>query len=322
MRLEAPRRIVGPRRGLLVYALGVGCGDDPVAGKDPALEDFEVVDITTGFAHSCALARDGRTWCWGRNREGRTHAEEPVRAIEAGSHHTCGLTDDGRAVCWGRLDGLPPAEQRFVELCGGEAFGCGRTEAGVVHCWGPGDPEPPPAEPFTVPMQSLECGAGGICGLDRGGELVCWHNDHSSAVAPTLVPVVSFDLLHHACGLTEQREVVCWGADDDRPDLQAPPGQFTAVAIGLRYSCALTIGGEVRCWGEDAWSNLDSPPGRFTRISAGATHACALREDGRVLCWGQALDCIWNGEPMRDCSTIPTAFGEIYATSHSPAPPP
>jgi alpha-tubulin suppressor-like RCC1 family protein len=71
-------------------------------------------------------------------------------AIAVGGEHTCALATDGRPWCWGR-DILPPGEggesisptpvaigdsPSFVSLVTGTWAACGMTSAGSVHCWG------------------------------------------------------------------------------------------------------------------------------------------------------------------------------------------
>jgi hypothetical protein len=315
------RPVTNPRAtgliSILLLASAVGCGRTDVTPGDDAggteeLADVYIVDVVAGDEHSCALNHDGRAWCWGRGKAGRTGPPVAAARLAAGSYHTCALTQDGQPRCWGQIYWDTPAEPRFVELCGGRDFACGRDGAGAVRCWGEGEQEPPPDAPFVVAMQRLTCGVGVVCGVDGDDEFVCWHPDSAVSFAPAPVSVVDLDIRHHACGITELRELVCWG---DAPEVNPPAGQFKAVGVGLDFTCALTLAGEVRCWGDDEWAVLDAPPGHFTRLAVGRSHSCALREDGRVLCWGQSQDCFWHGEPMDDCSLIPPAIGEVHASA-------
>ncbi len=83
-----------------------------------------VVSISVGFSHTCAITRSSSTYiyCWGDNRIGQVgsgpetieftpvytggfstfidNRDEPV-AVSAGENHTCGLTRDGKVKCWG-----------------------------------------------------------------------------------------------------------------------------------------------------------------------------------------------------------------------------
>jgi alpha-tubulin suppressor-like RCC1 family protein len=75
----------------------------------------DLVHLTAGSLHACALDADGAAFCWGRNREGqlgdgRTESSSvpvrvatlpPAQTITAGGYHTCALLVDGRMACWG-----------------------------------------------------------------------------------------------------------------------------------------------------------------------------------------------------------------------------
>jgi len=71
-------------------------------------------------------------------------------AIAVGGEHTCALATDGRPWCWGR-DILPPGEggsslsaapvaiehsPAFGSLITGTWAACGLTSSGTLHCWG------------------------------------------------------------------------------------------------------------------------------------------------------------------------------------------
>jgi alpha-tubulin suppressor-like RCC1 family protein len=78
-----------------------------------------VVQVNAGFNHTCALTRDGSTYCWGQGNSGQIGtyngnaskpvwiksvsavSTSPVISISAGSHHTCALREDGTVSCWG-----------------------------------------------------------------------------------------------------------------------------------------------------------------------------------------------------------------------------
>lgn len=113
--------------------------------------------IASGRYHSCGLATDGETYCWGANGTGalgvgsatpdsstiplRVVGNEHFTSIALGMEQSCGLTADGRALCWGaRLTFQPAArrpELRFTAVAtsfsGGDGF-CGISIAGGIHC--------------------------------------------------------------------------------------------------------------------------------------------------------------------------------------------
>ena len=93
----------------------------PVAGLG-----HDMVDVSAGDSHACAIDTGGRVWCWGFNNEGQLGAGEvlpdggypdaspqPSRVVSAsgvleravaigtGLNHSCALIQGGLVVCWG-----------------------------------------------------------------------------------------------------------------------------------------------------------------------------------------------------------------------------
>lgn len=94
-------------------------------------------DISAGFAHTCAIATDGRGYCWGHDHVGQLgdgEADGPDdvsstvpsllrtdrfwESISAGRFLSCGVTDRFEAFCWGFGTGNPAAtnSDRPVQL--------------------------------------------------------------------------------------------------------------------------------------------------------------------------------------------------------------
>lgn len=136
----------------------------------------DVVAITAGGAHACALLASGELRCWGGNTRGQlgTASLLPTRtplavaglgrvlSAAAGAHHTCAVVEGGEVYCWGanhrgqlgvetqvgtcdvsgatvpcaRVPVRVAAITDAVEVVAGDAHTCARTEAGRVWCWG------------------------------------------------------------------------------------------------------------------------------------------------------------------------------------------
>jgi len=149
----------------------LGVGDDAgsftprrISGGDGSVWS----QVSAGIAHTCAVAVDGRLWCWGEGGGGRLglgHAEDRWGAqqvdvegpadwsfVSAGDLHTCGIRS-GEAWCWGNdLSGelgapsvvdssdVPvPVEggpEGWAHLATGQSFSCGVGEDGTLWCWG------------------------------------------------------------------------------------------------------------------------------------------------------------------------------------------
>ena len=92
-----------------------GCGGDGGTGPGEIPDAGNVMAISAGGAHTCALRTDGAAFCWGQNTSGelgdgtleRRLSPVPVmgghtfRAISAGDTHTCAITTLDRVYCWG-----------------------------------------------------------------------------------------------------------------------------------------------------------------------------------------------------------------------------
>ena len=105
-------------------------GTSHPCSRTPVLvaQGLAFVAIGGGWGHTCALAADGPTYCWGYNGSGQLGVEpdsttmecplrpeskrcsaEPVRAsgartfvaLTVGGSHNCGLLASGEAYCWG-----------------------------------------------------------------------------------------------------------------------------------------------------------------------------------------------------------------------------
>ncbi len=149
----------------------VGDGTTTTPRLSPArVEGIEgtVAHITAGGWHTCALTRDHRVWCWGRNDFGQigdgtprpvvsspvevTQLGADVSGVSAGRFHTCARKADGTLWCWGQNDmgqlgdgtSEPRATPGRIDVVGGSVAGVAsggwhtcalRTDA-TVACWG------------------------------------------------------------------------------------------------------------------------------------------------------------------------------------------
>jgi alpha-tubulin suppressor-like RCC1 family protein len=149
--------------------LGVGsAGGDGGLGRSTVpravVGGLKFTRIAAGGEHTCALAEDGRAWCWGLGHLTGTsgaasYVSSPVSvagnrtyvAISAGFAHTCALTGAGQIDCWGEnFDGKlgdgsfahsetpvrVDSPEIFVEVAAGGAHSCAVSAAQIAWCWG------------------------------------------------------------------------------------------------------------------------------------------------------------------------------------------
>ena len=246
----------------------------------------DLVQISSGNQHTCALAKGGSVLCWGNASDGRLGNGEtsgnrdlPVEVsglsdavqISSGNQHTCALTQGGNVKCWG-------ANNKGQ-------LGNGNTTA-----------QSTPADVKAVGT--------GTDNLDNIVQVVSGRN--------------------HTCAVNKQKDVVCWGeggdyqlgnkaSDNQNRPVEAQISEDVAqVALGGWHSCALTTGGKVLCWGatghgrlgngnssgnQNSGNSHDTPVNvlrdgtnqleNVVQITAGIRSTCALTQEGGVECWGR-----------------------------------
>ncbi len=259
----------------------------------------EILGLTAGDRHTCALIEGGTIRCWGEGFFGQLgygvpdsvgNDELPVEigpvglpgaalTIHAGEAHTCARFDDG-VRCWG--------QNYYGQL--------GYGNAATVQLLGDNE---------LLDMLAIVVVGGGVVELSSGGR--------------------------HGCARLDDGKIRCWGSndsgqlgiastlsigdDEDPADAQemllGKPA--TRVAVGGNHSCVITNEAKVRCWGRNNSGQLgyghnqsigdneapnsagdislipaslpaDTPA---TGLALGNEHTCALLGTGDVICWGR-----------------------------------
>ena len=180
----------------------------------------DVVALTAGDDHTCALSADGLVSCWGRASDGQIGdgALSSVRrspstalslrgAVEvaAGADHTCARQGSGLVFCWGKnsdgqlgdgttLTRAAPVQvvglQDAVELAVSGDRTCARRLGGQVVCWGKNS--------------DGQLGDGSTSGRVRPVQVVGLQDAVELAAGPT-----------HTCARRANGQVVCWGKNSN-----------------------------------------------------------------------------------------------------------
>lgn len=246
-----------------------------------------VVRVSVGTAHACALIKDGTARCWGQ-------------AGETGDG-----TDTGRSlpVIVRNITGHGPLRP-ITQIAAGGGETCARLTDGTARCWGVDGALGNGSKTSWLPVKVLNAAGTGLQG--------------------NIVQISAGK--HHTCILIKDGTARCWGRNDSG-DLgdgttkdrslpvkvlnvagTAPQTRITQIVASYHHTCARISDGTARCWG----GNGDGELGDGTRIdhsrpvkvvnglgtgplrgvvqlTAGAHHSCARMADGTARCWGARL---------------------------------
>jgi len=228
----------------------------------------EVMQISAGGSHTCALLLDQSIRCWGYNYGGMlgngstrdSRVPVPVTGIStalsvsSAGNHTCALLDDSTVKCWG--------DNQVGQL----------GHIGLTYWYSP--------EPVDVSglsgVLSLSSGGGHSCAILADRSLQCWGSNSAGQLGQGYWGLYSFNPVT-VNGLTDVR----------------------SVDVGYEQSCVVLGTGAAKCWGINNSGQMgDGTSDRATlpvavklplgvsTISVGYLHTCALSTAAPVKCWG------------------------------------
>lgn len=271
----------------------------------------DAVEMSASDQHSCALLRDGKVKCWGRNFEGQlgTGDTQPTRvavsplslplatSVTAGGGFTCALLVDQSVYCWG-------------------------SSAGNISVGNPASSSTPQRVSSLSSVRTIRASAVFACALLNSGAINCWGRNDYGQLGSSQLDASSLPLRvegvadatqialgnYHACAVLVVGAIRCWGAGALGNNAitralspRSVEGVVGAVAIsgGSRHSCALLTDRTVQCWGNNASGQLGDGKREFVSrasevtglsdvfsISSGLSHSCAVVASGQVKCWG------------------------------------
>src|SRR5688572_4290279 len=300
--------------------------------------------LQVGRSHACAVALDGRAFCWGGNEQGQLgdgtliNRRTPIAVagglafatISSGDFHTCGLTTTGQAYCWGvnqfgslgdgsrvrRLTPVPVSGGHiFASIAAGGQNTCAITADNIAYCWGAGffgangnGSRVDALTPVTVSgghaFASISANSQYACGVTTSGKGFCWGNGNSGRLGIGTNGIFLAPV-----------EIL---------------GEltFTSISTGGAHACGITASGEGYCWGAGAFGRLGNgslttflTPQRvaggvvFAQISAGGAHSCGVAISGTGYCWGGPIDgSLGTGALLNQLTPAVVAGGHTWAS--------
>ena len=249
--------------------LGNGIPQDSPLPVHLAQVGNNVIHVSAGSSHTCAITSTNKLFCWGNNNAGQIGNGQtggiqqfpvPVSmpsasAVSAGTTFTCAIDMAGKPFCWGlNQDGK-----------------LGVGDAMAQH------PQPTPVMAVNGAL-GIAAGANHACAW-TATEVYCWGDNSMFEVGVGVVggpPSTSIPLL-------------------------VPVGPVTSLAVGADFSGAILGGtGDLWMWGTGPFADGTTQSPKPKPIAAGSVvgfdaggrvmsqmkHACAIKTTGELVCWG------------------------------------
>lgn len=252
----------------------------------------DVVSISAGNQHTCALTQTAMVWCWGRNHlqqiddsadaivmKPRQVFDFQIAQISLARDTSCVMTTTQQVVCRGVSGDI--SLSNVIAATGDRLVGssigqqCLRTRDFVATCWDSS------TMPQTYDVQGVADVTSGIdfsCVLLRAGLVQCRGDNQRGQIGVSTSTAYSSDFVF-----------VPLGSSSD------------VMAAGYAHVCTIGQLGKVLCWGRNLEGQIGLPvqdsimyssqPNEVeidgvTHIATSGNHTCAIRYDGRVSCWG------------------------------------
>ena len=249
----------------------------------------DIIQISSGGRHTCALKSSGKVYCWGEGDSGRlgvTASEKttPVQVpdvsgivqISLGISHTCVLKYNGQVHCWGgslysKLGGsnknTPVKKADLTTLFGVEKLAiadrhsCAMQTSGRIYCWG------------SKAYGRLGDGVGNENSTSQSQRALLVKGIGNNGNMSEAIDINSFD--DHTCALRKDGLVACWGKGDSYQLGNNSASHKNTPVLAVRTDKDAGV-----------FSTADISPNQ--QISTSYDYACAVKNDGTPLCWGKA----------------------------------
>ena len=315
---QAPAQFVGEVE--FSYKANDGNSDSEVSVVKLNIAEVSspIVQLDSGWGHTCALYENKRVRCWGSNLSGELGLghrynigddESPlvggfvdvgayVEQISLGNGHTCAILGDQSVKCWG--------ENSSGQL-------------GLGHRRDIGDNELPSSIlslALGEPIRQVGAGGGFTCALTESGQVKCWGGNYYGQLGQSH----QLDLGDSFDETSSTFTAVKLGA------------RATKISVGTSHACALLAEGRVRCWGHNNYGQLgyghinsigdDEHPFTAGNVSVGQkvldiaaadAHTCALLEDRSIKCWGHSDS--FPGQSHIGDDELPSSIGSLDLAS-------
>ena len=272
--------------------LGNGSGGDKlrpeyVLKKSDSERLSNIVQVSAGGFHTCAVNKNNAVFCWGSNYNGQlgagansvgeTKAHQihtsniTATQVSAGNEHTCALRPNSKVACWGN----------------GSKGQFGRGSSNTSSTGIPTDVS------NLENVVQISAKDNHTCAVNTDSKVLCWGDNEYGQVGRSNSTIWVPRFVYGNNGTGNLTDII-------------------EVSAGWNHTCARKADGTSACWGRGTDGQLgahnyestvnpinvsltNGTPKKFTikrRVSAGYKHTCAVKtsDQGKVYCWGDASD--------------------------------
>lgn len=232
-----------------------------------------MIQVSAGYAFTCAISEDNGLWCWGNNSEGQF-----------------GLADNGTPVISSDIPMRTSTDLDWIQIETGQSRACGLRAPGILWCagrntlygFGLGTNIPTQIRSWTRATNDsdwtrISVSQDGGCGLRGNQGAYCWGTFGSTPVTQLTTPqnvnnvsqwVSGAAGTFNACGVIQGNALVCWGRNMEGQlgcgdNLDKVDGTFAgldfnwaSVVMGRFHTCAQKLNDTIFCTGENALGQL------------------------------------------------------------------
>ena len=266
----------------------------PVGVKNVAgTEDLgNIVQISSGREHTCALTSAMAVVCWGKGDNGRlghgavSDSSLPVAVkdldgertlsnivqVSVGTEHSCALSFGGQVLCWGKGSNGQLGNRQNSDKSRPVSVFAGPISTGTM---------------LLGNITQISTGGDYTCALTIGGKARCWGGNWAGKLGNRQTSNRNYPVSVYA------------GENGN-----ALLTDIVQVKSASGHSCALLLNGRVKCWGHGSYGKLGNdsdsnkgypvdvvlggnPLSNIVEVSVGRDHSCALSTSNQVKCWGK-----------------------------------
>lgn len=312
---------------------GVRCwGEIPgTTKKDLLIGQRELKEprlLAVGYDHACAVGKNNKIKCWGKNEMGEGTPPEGltnITELSLGMTNSCAIADK-KIICWGiKNTGSTEVPENLTNprnLTSGWWHHCVETDEGA-KCWG--HPYNETVNPDDPTISGVVSGGLLNCAMSSTG-VKCWDETGKTSLLEGSESTKKLKMGSSLiCAITDEHGIMCWKQRSEgfkKMMSFVPSGgiaNIEKIAAGNANTCVYGDNEEVKCWGNNPDGSLDIPtqiPGPLSAFSLGARRLCTISKEGPKCFGGQRID-FDVPKNLGDVSMISSGGYQICAASKS-----